>query len=207
MGAFKGGLTIKRYRVNGELPDGWRDAYVQALNAHRFLPLKAEDDGDRSTGWAVAGRLLDTEFDAAKVVWNDYLVVTFRADALRLPPTLVEAHLQVREEKEIAKRGSDNLSRRERSDLKELVRRELRRKMIPGIQATDVAWNLGTGRVFIWTHNGGLLDEVEELFARTFDKVPLPEDPFSTADYAGFGEAEGDPLSHVEPADFTGEGR
>jgi len=206
MGAFKGGLTIKRYRVNGELPDGWRDAYVRALNAYRFQPVKPEDEGDRSSGWAVAGRLLDTDFDGAKVFWNDYVVLTFRTDSLRLPPTLLEAHVQVREEEEVARRGTDNLSRQERTELKELVRRELRRKMLPAIKATDVAWNLETGRVFVWTHNAGTLEEIEERFARTFDKVMLPEDPFSTADYAGFGEAPGQPLATVDPADFTGEG-
>ena len=202
MGAFKGGVTVKRFRVDGEPPDGFREEYVKALKAHAFRPLVPEDDADRTAGWTVAGRLLDTEFDVTKLIWNDYLIVTYRVDTLRLPPTLVGAYVQEREEAVMAERGTENLSRQDRADLKELVLRELRRKTLPGMSGT--AWNLGTGRIFIWTHNASLLEEIEELFLRTFSKLLLPEDPFSTADYAGFGEAEGSPLQFVEPAEFSG---
>lgn len=204
MGAFKGGVTVKRFRADGEPPSDFRERYVKALKAHAFRPLAPEEDADRTAGWTVAGRLLDTEFEVSNLVWNDYLIVTYRVDTLRLPPALLEAYVMQREERVMAERGTENLSRQERADVKEVVRRELRRQTLAGMAGTDVAWNLGTGRIYVWTHNGTLLEEIEDLFQRTFSVVLLQEDPFSTADYAGFGEAEGSPLQFVEPADLAG---
>ena len=72
------------------------------------------------------------------------------------------------------------------------------------MKGVDVAWNLGRRRIFIWTTNQGVVDEIVDLFLRTFGKNLLPEDPFSAADVAGWGEKAGNPLAMVEPADFTG---
>ena len=204
MGAFKGALTVRRFRVEDDPPAGYQTSYITALNKNRFHDLVPADDTDRATGWAVCGRLLDTEFDLPKAIWNDYLVCTYRIDSLRIPPSVLEAHVQKREQQVIAERGVDNLSRSERAELKELVRRELRRKMLPSMKGVDVAWNLGRRRVFIWTTNQGVVDEIVELFLRTFGKNLLPEDPYSAADVAGWGEKPGNPLAGVEPADFTG---
>lgn len=205
MGAFKGALTVRRFRVEDDPPAGYATEYVKAMNQYRFRDLVPEDDSDRATGWAVCGRLLDTEFDLPKAIWNDYLVATYRIDSLRIPSSVLEAHVQRRELQVIAERGSDNLSKSERAELKELVRRELRRKMLPSMKGVDVAWNLGRRRVFIWTTNQGVVDEIDDLFLRTFGKNLLPEDPYSAADVAGWGEKKGNPLAMVEPADFTGQ--
>jgi len=204
MGAFKGALTIRRFRVEEDPPSGFQATYVKALNTHRFHELTPDDEADRSTGWAVCGRLLDTEFDQQKAIWNDYLVATYRIDSLRIPPSVLEAHVHKREAQVLAERGADNLSRSERNELKELVRRELRRKMLPAMKGVDIAWSLGRRRVFVWATNQGVVDEICDLFLRTFGKNLLPEDPYSAADLAGWGERPGGLLSGVEPADFTG---
>ena len=49
-----------------------------------------------------------------------------------------------------------------------------------------------------------VVDEICDLFLRTFGKNLLPEDPYSAADLAGWGDRPGALLSGVEPADFTG---
>ena len=204
MGAFKGGLTVRRFRVEDDPPDGFRDAYLKALAARKAHPIRPEEDVDRASGWTVCGRLLDTDFDLAKVFWNDYLVVTHRTDSLRIPAALLEAHAQEREEMVIAERGEDNLSRQERSEIKELVRRELRRKMLPTMKAVDVVWSISRRRVWVWTQNQSALDEIQDLFLQTFGKNLLSEDPYSAADLAGWGERKGSPLNHVDPAEFAG---
>lgn len=205
MGAFKGALTVRRFRVEDDPPAGFQTEYIKALNSNRFHDLVPADDSDRATGWVVCGRLLDSQFDLPKAIWNDFLVATYRIDSLRIPPSMLEAHVQRREQEVIAERGVDNLSRSERNELKEMVRLELRRKMLPSMKGIDLAWNLGRRRVFVWTTNQGALDEIVDLFLRTFGKNLLPEDPYSAADVAGWGEKKGNPLSQVEPADFTGQ--
>ena len=89
MGAFKGALTVRRFRVEDDPVDGHQTTYIEALRKHRFHDLVPEDDSDRATGWAVCGRLLDTDFDLPKAIWNDYLVATYRIDSLRIPPSIL----------------------------------------------------------------------------------------------------------------------
>jgi hypothetical protein len=205
MGAFKGGLTVKRFRVDGDPPDGFKDAYVKAMTVHAFTPLAPEDEEDRKAGWVVCGRLLDTVFDVEKVFWNEYVVMTYRVDSLRIPSAVMAAHVLEREEAEVAARGQGGagLSRDERDGIKQDVRRTLRKRMLPAMKGIDVVWNLDTGTLFVWTHNVTLLEDIEDLFLRTFRKVLLPEDPFSMAERSGWADADGDPLRHVEPADFN----
>ena len=203
MGAFKGSISVKRFRVDGDPPTDYKDRYIKALSSFRARGILPEDDADRALGWAVAGRVLDTDFTYDKVFWNQYIVVTFRVDSLKVPSGLLEAHYQKRETELIAERGEDNLSRHEKANLKEIVRRELRRKMLPSMRAFDVVWNLDEQRVYVWSHNTSILEEAEELFRKTFEKLLIPEDPYSTADHLGWGAVKGNPLMTVEPADWA----
>jgi hypothetical protein len=146
------------------------------------------------------GITLDAEFN---LISENTTGLTYRIDSLRIPASLLEAHTQEREALVMAERGVDSLPRQERAELKELVRRELRRRMLPSMKGVDVVWNNGIGLVALQLVQGAI-EEISELFLRTLGKNLLPEDPYSAADVAGWGDRPGKLLANAEPADFTG---
>lgn len=205
MGALKGGMTVKRFRVVDGPPENVRSAAIKALRARPFRPLAAEEDEERASGWVVNGRLLDTDFSAEKVLLGDYLALTFRIDTWKVPSATLEAHVQARELELLAESGGDALPRQARSELKEQVRRSLRRQSLPSMKGVDLVWHLVTGRVWVWTHSARVLEEIEGLFEDTFQRRLHYEDPFSAALHLGWQEEAGAPLMSALPAQFAGE--
>ena len=51
MGIWKGALTVRRYIVAGEVPDGFRDAYLDALNDRAFREKSNLEPGEEVAGW------------------------------------------------------------------------------------------------------------------------------------------------------------
>ena len=58
MGIFKGALSVRRYRVDGEAPDGFRDLWRDALDAHAFRPPLSALHKEEIAGWVLAHNLL-----------------------------------------------------------------------------------------------------------------------------------------------------
>jgi len=199
LGALSGGTTVKRLVADGPPVDGFRTRYVEALEAYAFRPLTVESEEDRATGWATVAHPLDTRFDADKVLFNEYLCVTYRVDTVRVPSSTLKLYQREAELQWLAENHRESMPRNQRKILFEEVRRELRGKTLPTIKAIDLVWNTVSGQVWVWTQNGKLIEEIDELFQKTFDRGLLPSDPFSVGE-RGLDPALVPALEQVEPA-------
>jgi recombination associated protein RdgC len=196
MGAFRGGLTLRSFGVDGDPPENFRSEYATTLRAKAARAPDPDGDSDVTMGWAVTGDPLDTDFSEEKFHWNEYIVVTFRKDSLKVPAGLLDAHLRRRAAEEAAERGVEKLSRDERKSLKQLVERDLKRKMLPSMRTVDVVWSLAARRAYVWTHNATLIEEIEQGFLEVFGRNLLGEDPGGRVPQAK--------REALTPADFTG---
>ena len=202
MGAVTGSLAATRYTVDTKLPEEFRTRYPARLSSLAITPLDPDGEEERATGWAVFGHHLDTDLGIEKLIHSDYLCVTFRIDTLKVPPGLLRAHQVKAEQEHLAEHGKESVSREERQAIRDEVRRRLRRGALPNINGIDLLWNLSTGRVWVWSRSRKVLDEVEELFEKTFGLGLDPEDPFSTALKLGLSEGMLARLDDCEPADW-----
>ena len=48
MGAFQGGLTFRRYTVEGELPKDFRDRFHQGITKYTFRPIDPGGEEERA---------------------------------------------------------------------------------------------------------------------------------------------------------------
>ncbi len=183
MGVLSGGITVKRMRVGAPSSEAIdREALVARLRAHGFMDLNPEEtDEDRAAGWCAIDHPFDVDFTYEKVFFGDYLCVAYRVDTLRIPSATLKAYVAQREKEIAAESGRESLARNELKELREVVRIELRKRMLPSLKTVDVVWNLVTGRVFVWTQSNGLLDELSERFERTFEVPLFPEDAVTWA--------------------------
>ena len=178
MGALSGGMTIKRMIVESAPPKGHRERYIESLAAYAIRPISPEDEEDRTAGWAAISHPLDTRFDIEKVFFNEYLCVAYRVDTLRVPSSTLKLYQREAELSWLADNHRETMPRGERKSLYEQVQRDLRAKILPTIKAIDLVWNTQTGQVFIWSHSPRILEEISELFQKTFDLGLLPCDPY-----------------------------
>src|SRR6476659_5721427 len=97
MGIISGALTGARFRVEGDLPDNWRDVWRDRLGEYAFRDPPNRVGKEEVEGWVLTQNLLDTDFsDLNRWLMNDYALFGLRVDKKRLPAKLFRAHLEKR---------------------------------------------------------------------------------------------------------------
>jgi len=202
VGALSGGMTVRRMIADGPPAPGFRERYIDSLNAYAIRPLTAESEEDRVAGWATVAHPLDARFEYEKVFFNEYLCVAFRVDTLRVPSSTLKLYQREAELAWLAENHMEVMPRGQKKNLFEQIEHDLRARMVPTIKAVDVVWNTTSRQVWIWTQNGKVLDEIDEIFKKTFEVGLLPRDPYSLAE-AELDGAMKEALERAEPAPFV----
>lgn len=183
MGLFKGAMTVRRYRVIGDVPEDFRDRYRDALQSNAFRPpLNAMHEGE-IVGWTRTQNLLDTDFaDLNRWLFNHYLVASLRIDKKVLPAALFKAHLQKRIEEWCQGNQRERCPAKVKEELKEKLTEEMMLKTLPRVQIYEFCWNVVDGWVIFHNTSEGPNDKFRKLFRGTFG---LTLAPFSPLDFLG----------------------
>ena len=203
MGALTGTLTYRQFYVEGDLPDGFRDKFLEALRANAFQEIDVEGGDERRVGWVAVQDLLDADFRIDKFLFNQYICLAIREDVIRIPATTLRVYVQKEERQTLKRLGREKLSKFERDEVKEAVKANLRRKMLPTIRAVDLVWNLDAKTVWFWSHNRAMSETLEELFERTFGLRLVPHNTYCSLLHAGLSERSLERVVAQEPADFV----
>ncbi len=192
MAALRGSLTYARLFVEGELPEDFRERFMRAIRLRAMKPLEADDEDLERSGWCAMGDAyaLDLSYDV--VFANEYLNLGLRTDRWVLPGPVLRARLREAERAYLEKKGRERLTRREKTELKELVSRKMRREMSPAVKAIDVSWALNDGIVRFFSHGPKPAGRLLELFQKTFGTSGLklvPEAPYTLAARLGMSRA------------------
>lgn len=181
MPALRGSLTYARFFVEGDLPDDFRERFMSSIRLRAMRPLEPDDEDLERSGWAKLGDPLEVELDYEDVFFNEYVNVAFRTDRWVIPGPVLRTHLREAEAAYLQKKGRERLSRREKTDLKLLVSKKLRRHLSPATRAVDLSWSLGDGVVRFFSHATKPAGLMTELFEKTFGLRLIPESPYTLA--------------------------
>jgi recombination associated protein RdgC len=162
MGALKGSVTVRRYRVRGDKPKEL-SRLVKGVRAHVFLPIDPKTDVERQHGWAAIHDADDTELDSANIFFDGRICLSLREDVLR-PPTAVVKRLMAEKLKPLGRRPSKN----ETSQAKTEVIKSLRGRYLPVTKTWDLVWNLDEGTLLFWSHAKRTNDLMIEAFHKSF---------------------------------------
>ena len=178
MGVLKGALTVRRYRVDGEFPEGFRAAYPEFLQAYAFQDPVSKTSKVETSGWVLMRNLLDTDFqDLDAWLVDNYVVFQMRVDKKTLPAGLFKAHLEKREEAWCDEHGREKAPKNVRDELKDQLEFEWLQRALPRVQTTEVAWNLSDGYVLLHSTSTATNDRFRKLFLQTFSLRLVPENP------------------------------
>jgi hypothetical protein len=190
MPALKGSLSYSRFFVEGELPDDFRQRFMKAIRARVMRPLTADEDALERSGFCAIGEPFELELGYENVFYNEFINLGFRTDRWVLPGQLVRAKVREAEVAYLAKKGRERLTRHERTELKELVSRKLRKQFVPAMRCVDLSWSLEEGIVRFFSQAARPISAMTELFERTFSLKLIPESPYTLASRLGLDEAE-----------------
>lgn len=205
MGAFQGGLSYRRYTTSDPLPEGFKDLYQKGIGENVFRPIEPASDEERSIGWASAHFTLDLELHPEKYRFNEYIVLAMRIDTLTVPGPMLKLYTEAEARRMMQEQKRDSLNRYERAEIKERVKMELRRKMLPAVKAIDMVWNITEGVVRFFSGNEKVNLEFQELFEATFDRVLVPDSPYTAALHGSvpLTDAQRGALDDLDPASFV----
>ncbi len=196
MGVLKGSISYARFYVQGDLPEDFRDSFVETVRLRAFRPLDPNEDEEMRVGWVPIERPFESEvtLDYGDMFYNAYLNLGMRVDQWRFPGPVLKSAIADAEKRHLEKVGRVKLGRREKEEIKALVCRKLRLQFSPTMKVVDVSWNLSTGVLRFWNQSQKTHETLFEIFEKTFPVKLLPAGPYTSAP-----EARQKPLLELEP--------
>lgn len=190
MPALKGSLTYARFFVDGDVPDDFHDRFVKGVRLRAMKPLDPDEELPERSGWCRIGEPFELDLHYEDVFYNEYLNLGFRTDKWVVPGAMMKSKMREAEAAYLAKKGRDRLSKREKSELKTMVARKLRKQIAPAMRVVDFSWSIGEGVVRFFSQAARPALAMTDLFQKTFGLKLVPEAPYTLAARIGLSKAE-----------------
>lgn len=202
MGILSGALTVRRFRVVGEVPDGFRDIYRERLQEYAFKERPVDQGKEEAQGWVLSHNLLDTDFDDFnRWLYNQYAVFSLRVDKKTLPSNLFRATVEKKCEAWCKEQGTERCPNAVKKKIKEELEFEWLKRAFPRVAVTECCWNITDQVLLLHSLSTTAGERFQKLFYRTFG---LKLVPWSPLDWLG----ERDDVSRllaVGPTNLQGE--
>jgi hypothetical protein len=205
MGIWSGSGRFRRYEVLGELPQGFQDAYEEAIQKNAFADFSPQDQREQVMGWVGVDDWFDSNLPRSRWLIGNTVNLTLRIDTKRIPPRFFQHECRKLEAEWKLKSGEDDLTRAGRDEIAAIVRRRLLERVIPACQGVDVSWDLERGAALCWNTADRVNETFRTLFERTFRLRLRPLFPYYLAQRLVGGEL-GELLDRVVPVSFRPEG-
>ncbi len=190
MPALRGSLTYARFFVQGELPDDFRERFMKSVRLRSMKPLEPDDEELERSGWAKIGEPFVVDLSYDDVFFNEYVNLGFRTDRWVIPGPVLKTRVKEAEAAYLEKKGRERLSKKEKTELKLMVSKKLRRHMSPATRSVDLSWAIGEGVVRFFSHANKPAAAMMELFKKTFGLELIPESPYTAAARIGLDKEQ-----------------
>jgi recombination associated protein RdgC len=178
LGILSGAMTVRRFRVVGEVPEGFRELYRDGLEEFAFKERPNEQGKEEVEGWCQVHNLLDVTFeDFNKWLYNNYAVFAVRVDKKSLPAKLFQATLAKRCEAWCIAHSTERCPRAVKTQLKEELELDWLKRTLPRVAVTECCWNITEGWLLLHSLSDGAADRFRKRFLRTFNLKLVPHSP------------------------------
>lgn len=184
MGLLKGKANYLRFLLStttddGTLepmlpPDNFEEPFCDLIAQHGFRDIDPHGDQDEAVGWVRIDDAFSAEHDPRTLVNNDgYLLLRLRIDKLKVPAITLKAYVEQAEREAAIAQGKDQLSNVERKQIAAEQKKKLRLRSLPGMQLIEVAWQVQTGEVRLFSISNTVAAVFVGLFEKTFSRPNL----------------------------------
>ncbi len=146
MGFAARSVSLMRYRVREEIKGPFWDAVDEGVRKCAFKALEAPGD-EIGMGWTSIDDFTDNSFKAASYTRGNYVALSLRIDAVRVPPRVLEMQLKKESSKLREQLGVQRLSATHLRDLKDRLKESLKTQVFPSIRSVrhDLGHSQGGG--------------------------------------------------------------
>jgi len=172
-----GSITFRRFAVIGKQPKSITQDHLDTLFE---FALKEKDLGapeEIEYGWSGGRHILDSVFSFENNVFADCLHCALRIDTNKFPSELKQAYLIQEEESAASKNPSGFISKMQKRDAKDLVRRKIEDELRAGhfrrSKLVPILWDIENSTIYS-AASGKSFEMLAEIFERTFDLALQP---------------------------------
>ncbi|MGQ0507383.1 MAG: recombination-associated protein RdgC [Myxococcaceae bacterium] len=182
MPILRGNVTFARYRVEHEKksPSEFRRWFVNALKSQAFQPIDRKGDHDRAAGFAELEDAEKAAFNVSSLFYGERALFCWRVDQIKIPAAMLREELQ-RWEQKFVEENERKPAKSEKSKMKAELRDRLRNKVPPVTKTHDVAWNLKSQELQLWSSSRKTIDEILVAIEEAFDAKLTPRVPGAMA--------------------------
>lgn len=144
-------------------------------------PLDPQEPDPERSGFCRLGEPFETELTHHDVFYDDYIALGVRTDRWAIPKPLLRSKLREAETALLQKTGRERLSKKEKTELKEMISMKLRRQTSPSTRTVDLIWSLDENLVRFFSHSPKPIAIMTDLFQKAFSLKLIPESPYTLA--------------------------
>ena len=183
-------MTFSRFAAEpaAKAPKDLKRWLTEGLQARSFAPIDRKTSEDRAFGYVELEDHDAVEFGAPALFHGEWALFAFRSDEIRVSGAALRSELDKwaaafeREQGRAPKRN-------ERAKQRDAIRQVLRSKAEPRSRVVDVAWNLESGQVQVWTTTRKLVEAVSDLMEKSFSVTLRERVPVALAEAMGGSDA------------------
>lgn len=183
MGFLKGGLTFRRYTVNGEIPSDFRERYQQQLTEQAFAVRPGEGSKLEYVGWTTIHNLLDVDFsNPDRWFIEPHILGMMRLDVKTVPNNLFRAMLEQRCQDWCENNSKERCPARVKAEIKDILKAELISQSLPRVKTVEWCWDLQLNHVYVHNTSESMNERFKNLFYDTFGLTLSPFSPLALLD-------------------------
>jgi len=202
MGLISSSATFTRYQTKDHVPSNYKEQYSKEIRRYAFREIDENTDDERSTGWVNIMNILDNEFSGEEFFKSGFIALSLRIDTRRIPSHILKHYCRKAEIEKKTAMSKDFLSKAERQDIRDMVKFQLLKRVIPNSRTFDIIWDIKSSQIFFSSVNEAICTEFLELFKKTFDLNLELLFPYTVAQNAMTDE-EKVLLENITPANFV----
>lgn len=168
MGLMAGALSFRRYKVMGELPDGFRDLYIESIGRYVLRENDKARTKDDNLGWVSILDPADIDLHLNKFLYNQFLVLALRVDRKRVPARYLKIMVDRKVREVMKAAGLERMGAQRRKEIKEAVEEELLGRALPVVATFDMMWDIDKMEVWFFATSDAICDLFRGLFKDTF---------------------------------------
>ena len=188
MPILRGAVTFARYRVEFSERVDLKRVLSRGLKSHAFEPIPPSGDEARAAGFAELENPDATEFPVGALHFGPRALFTWRVDQIKIPGAQLKGELE-KWARDFEQEQGRKPSRGEKTAQKNELRDRLRKRAIPITKTHDLAWNLATGELQIWSASRKVIDEIVGAFETAFAARVIPRVPGAIASEPAYADA------------------
>ena len=195
--------ALTRYRVKGTPENSLKDSVFKGLTKYAITSID-DNDSAKTLGWTSFNNPYQPDFKEYSFIFGSYFTFSLRMDQKSIPTNLVNKYFAIESARKLESTGREFLSRNEKKIIKEHVINTLHLRIPARPNIYNILWNYDSAILMFFTNLKNPNEELETLFAASFNLRLIRIFPYTLADWAcGLSEQERDTLQRLSPSQWN----